>query len=214
MALIPLRGYHRMIARQLGGPSGLLGGRVAARLNAQNGPLIAAAVDALDLSGGERVADVGFGGGAGLGLLLSAVGASGEVHGIDPSTSMVTRAAKEYADAVAARRLVLHEAGMEALPLGDGHLAGWISLNTIYFVEDLATAFGELARVLDPAGRAVLGIADPDHMARIPFTRYGFRLRPMAEVVDSLASAGLAAEDKPVQRGEWTFHLLVCTLRS
>lgn len=209
-----LRAYHRVMARQLGDPSGLLGGRVAKGLNARNGPLMSAAVDALDLSGGERVADIGFGGGAGLGLLLSAVGANGEVHGVDPSASMVARAGKEYADAIRSGRLVLHEAGMDSLPLGDGDLAGWISLNTIYFVDDLPTALGELARVLRPTGRAVLGIADPDHMARLPFTRYGFRLRPVTEVVEALEAAGLDVDDRPVRRDAWTFHLLVCTLRS
>ena len=212
--LRPPQAYLKLVARQLGGPSGIVGGRVAKELNTQNGPQISAAVDVLGLSGGERVADIGFGGGAGLGLLLGAVGSDGEVHGVDPSASMVTRAGREYADAVARQRLLLHEAGMQALPVGDGQLDGWITLNTIYFVEDLAPAFHELARVLRPTGRGVVGISDPVAMAQVPFTRYGFRLRPVSEVVQALASAGLVAEDRPVQRGAWTFHLLVCTLRS
>lgn len=207
------RAFQRVLARQLGGPSGFLGGRVATGLNKNNGPLIAAAVTILDLSGGERVADVGFGGGAGLGLLLTGVGAAGEVHGVDPSTSMVTRAGKEYAEAISGGRLVLHKAGMESLPLADGSLTGWISLNTIYFVDDIATAFGEFARVMAPDGRGVLGVGDPDAMGSHRFTQYGFRLRPIAEVVDALEAAGLGVEVQTVNAGENRFNLLVCTLR-
>lgn len=62
-------------------------------------------------------------------------------------------------------RLALHEAGMEALPIADGALDGWISVNTVYFVEDLPPALAELRRVLAPGGRGVLGIANPEWMA-------------------------------------------------
>ena len=53
---------------------------------------------------------------------------------------MLKRARKTHPAQVAAGRLALHEAGMESMPIDDGALDGWISLNTVYFVEDLPPA--------------------------------------------------------------------------
>ena len=205
---------QRRLAKQLGDPSGLFGRVVAGTLNKRNRRPIAGAVAALRLEGGETVADIGYGGGIGLSLLLDAVGATGRVHGIDPSPTMVERSRRQLAGAIADDRLVLHRATMAALPFGDGELDGWISLNTIYFIDDLAPSFAELARVLKPTGRGVLGIADPGWLASQPFAEHGFVVRPVAEVVAALEDATL---DTSVQTltdpttSEAGYHLVVCT---
>lgn len=155
----------RTLSRQLGGPSGPLGALVARMLNRGNRAAITAAVGALDLTGTEEVADIGFGGGLGLDLLLDATRSGGRVHGVEPAPDMLQRARRAHHEEVAAGRLALHEAGMEALPIADGALDGWISVNTVYFVEDLPPALAELRRVLAPGGRGVLGIANPEWMA-------------------------------------------------
>ena len=96
---------------------------------------------------------------------------------------------------------------MESLPIADGALDGWISLNTVYFVEDLPTAFAELRRVLAPSGRGVLGIADPEWMAQQAFTKYTFTVRPVTDVVAALTAAGLSVEQRTMQgsapSGSW-----------
>lgn len=199
----------RTLSRQLGRPTGRLGGLVARILNKGNGPVIREAVEMLELTGGETVADIGFGGGLGLDLLLSAVGPSGRVHGVDPSADMVARARRAHDDV----RLELHEATMESLPFARGGLDGWISLNTIYFIAELAPAFAELARVLAPGGRGVLCVGDPDWMAKQAFTRHGFTLRPIDDVVAALEEAGLSVSRHVPQAAHMPDHLLVCTLR-
>lgn len=199
----------RTLARQLGGPSGPLGHLVARMLNKGNAVTIAAAVEALGLSGTETVADVGFGGGLGLELLLT-VTPGGVVHGVEPSATMLARARRSQADAIAAGRLKLHDAPVQQLPFDDGALDGWISLNTIYFIEDLAPAFRELGRVLGSAGRGVVGVADPGWMAKLPFTKHGFILRPVPDVVALLESEGLAVEQRQVGRDGPTYSLLIC----
>jgi arsenite methyltransferase len=89
-------------------------------------------------------------------------------------------------------RLRLTQGSLTALPLADAALEAAITVNTVYFVADLDAACAELARVLRPGGRAVVGVGDPDAMARLPFTGYGFTLRPVAEVIAALEKAGLA----------------------
>ncbi|GAA4413182.1 hypothetical protein GCM10023168_35810 [Fodinibacter luteus] len=199
----------RTLSRQLGGPSGPLSPLVARMLDKGNGTEITAAVGALDLTGSEEVADIGFGGGLGLDLLLDQTRDGGRVHGIEPSKDMLDRARKAHREQVAAGRLALHEAGMESLPFTDGALDGWISVNTVYFVQDLPSAFAELRRVLAPSGRGVLGIADPEWMSRQAFTKYTFTVRPVSDVVAALATAGLSVEQRTMQ-GSAPFRLLVC----
>jgi arsenite methyltransferase len=199
----------RRLGRQLGGPSGPFGSLVARMLNKWNGPEIAAAVAALELTGSEEVADIGFGGGLGLDLLLHATGDGGRVHGVEPSPDMLKRAHRAHHEQVAARRLTLHAAAMQSLPISGGALDGWISLNTVYFVQDLRPAFAELRRVLAPSGRGVLGVSDPQWMARQAFTRYNFTVRPVADVVGALTAAGLSVDQRTLP-GSAPFHLLVC----
>ena len=71
----------------------------------------------------------------------------------------------------------------------------------------------ELVRVLRPSGRLVLGVGDPDQMSKMPFTRHGFRLRPIEELVPVISEAGFGQiEDRRVGAGPGSFHLLVCNL--
>lgn len=204
---------RRLIGRQLGAPTGPLGALVARMLNKGNAGTIRAAVEALELPAGATTADIGFGGGIGLDLLLEVVGPTGRVTGIEPSTDMIARAGRSRAAAVAEGRLELHEGTLGAIPLADQALQGWITINTIYFVDDLAAATSELARVLRPEGRGVVGMADPDWMAKdFAFVEHGFRVRPVPEVVGVLADAGLSVDHRQLRRGEEPpYHLLVCS---
>lgn len=198
------------IASQLGHPQGAAGRVVGRLLNRGNRGTVTAAVGALAPRAGATVSDIGFGGGLGLRLLLDRVGRAGHVHGIDISTDMVTAAARRFADDTIAGRLLLHEAPIERLPLPDEALAGALTLNTLYFVDDLGAALAGCARVLAPAGRLVVGIGDPEAMAAMPITRHGFRLRPVAEVREALADVGLPVrEHRRAGSGARAAHLLV-----
>jgi arsenite methyltransferase len=193
------------VAGQLGRPHGLLGPLVARALNRGNARAIAAAVDAADVPRGGVAADIGFGGGLGLQLLLDRVGADGVVHGIEVADDMLNRARSRFSDDVGASRLKLAHGSLTALPLDDASIDAVITLNTVYFISELEAACAELARVLRPGGRAVVGIGDPEVMARAPFTPYGFTLRPVVEIVAALEQSGLTVEhhrldDKPIPR--------------
>lgn len=200
----------RMLSRQLGGPAGPLGAVVARLLNKGNRTATESAVNALKLGGNETVADIGFGGGVGLELLLAAV-PDGRVQGIEPSTDMLARARRTFRNELQSGQLVLYEAAMSSLPIADATLGGWISLNTIYFIADLEPAFAELARVLAPDGRGVLGVADPDWMAAQPFAKHSFTLRPINDVIGKLREAGFVVERLEIDRDGSTYSLLVCT---
>ena len=197
-------------ASQLGNPTGLRGRLVGIMLNRGNRRTIAAAIDALELQPGAAAADLGFGGGVGLALLLERVGPQGQVHGVDLSPTMVGRASRRFKADMASGRLHLHAGSITHLPLGDGSIQGAITINTIYFIPELERAFSELARVITRSGRVVVGIGDPAMMARLPTTPFGFAIRPPDEVVGVAKSAGLALQDhRRVGQGNDAAHLLV-----
>ena len=200
--------FRAGLARQLGHPSGLRGRVVGAMLNRRNHGPVTAAVAALGLEGGETALDIGFGGGLGLALLLRS---AGTVHGAEISTTMLERARRTFRREIAANRLQLHEGSITALPLEAGSADAVVTTNTVYFVDDLDGAFAEVARVLKPGGRFVLGIGDPEIMSPSPlFTEHGFRIRPVADVEAALAGAGLEVRRRErLGTGQFGFHLLV-----
>ncbi len=204
--------FMKGLAGQLGHPRGPLGRVVAARLNRRNRSKVTAAIDALGELDAAAVADLGFGGGVGLEVLLERVGTAGHVHGVELSQTMLSRAQRRFRNEVSEGRLYLHAGTLARLPLADDSLEAAITVNTIYFLPELDAAFAELARCLKSSGRAVVGIADPDMMTKLPFTEYGFHIRPVAEVVATLSRAGLALlEDRRAGEGDEAGHLLVVT---
>ena len=111
---------------------------------------------------------------------------------------------------IADGRLSLHAASLTDLPLPQASLDGAITINTIYFIADLDRAFSELASALKPSRYAVVGVADPDWMSKQPTTEHGFRIRPVSEVMDAAAHAGLIVdEDRSLGDGPYPYHLLV-----
>ncbi len=197
------------IAGQLGNPSGVLGKGVARMLDRANRYMIDAAVDAARVAPGEAAADIGFGGGIGLRLLLDRTGSDGAVTGVELSRDMLTRARSRFAGEITAGRLRVLDGSLTELPLGNAELDAVITANTFYFVPELERACTELARVLRPKGRLVVGLGDPDAMAAMPFTRYGFRLRPVAEVIAALEQAGLTVEHRVLEHKPISGHLLI-----
>jgi arsenite methyltransferase len=177
----------RRFAEQLGRPTGLAGRVVGAMLNRGNAKLNAAAREALKAGSGDRVLELGFGGGADLRALLDA--GVERVVGVDVSGDMVAAARKRYAGEVG---LELHEASVDALPLGDGAVTRAISIHTIYFWPDAAAGARELRRVVAPGGRLVLGFQARSKMEGNRIHRHGFTLYEGDEVAALLRDAGFA----------------------
>lgn len=142
--------------------------------------------------------------------MLERVGAAGHVYGIDLSQTMLRTARRRHKQDVTAGRLTLQAGDLADLPLPDDSLDALITVNTVYFVADLDRALAEIARVLRPSGRALIGVGDPDAMAAMPVIAHGFTLRSIDELTRGLVAAGLAApRDERVGTDEGAFHLLI-----
>ncbi len=149
-----------------------------------------------DLHPGERVLDLGSGGG--LDVLLSArrVGPDGYVYGIDMTDEMLAAAEANKARAGAAN-VEFRKATIEDIPLPDASVDVVISNCVINLSTDKPTVLAEMFRVLVPGGR--IGISDvvaEDHLSPAERTERGSYVGCIAgalsrqEYLDELTAAG------------------------
>src|SRR6266496_671423 len=110
-----------------------------------------------DLHEGERVLDLGSGGG--IDVLLSArrVGPTGKVYGLDMTDEMLSLATRNAAEA-GATNVEFLRGYIEDVPLPAGTIDVVISNCVINLSTDKPRVFAEMARVLRPGGR--IGISD------------------------------------------------------
>jgi SAM-dependent methyltransferase len=178
---------RRFLARQFARPSGWWGPwLIAPWLDRISGPMRRLALETLDPRPGERVLELGFGGGA---LLAALLRAGAEPIGVDLSDAAVARARRRFPG------VEIHCASAEALPLPDSSVDKAVSLNSLYFWPDLDAALRELARAVRPCGTLLLGYEPPEELRKWPGHVHGFRLYDTSELVRAAGEAGFGDPD-------------------
>jgi len=117
----------------------------------RSGPRLRAPVQHLQLQPGERVLDLGSGGGIDVFLAAKAVGPTGHVIGVDMTPAMLERA-RCNAEKGGYANVEFREGRLERLPVEDGTIDAVTSNCVINLVPDKAAVFAEIARVLKPGG--------------------------------------------------------------
>jgi len=110
-----------------------------------------------ELAAGEKVVDVGSGGGIDSLVAARMVGPTGSVVGVDMTPEMLGRARTAAAES-GVDNVEFREAYMEELPVPDGWADVVISNGVLNLTPDKQKTLGEMFRVLRPGGR--LQIAD------------------------------------------------------
>jgi SAM-dependent methyltransferase len=134
-----------------GDTDGLPAEAVAASLGCGN-PLMVA-----ELRDGERVLDLGSGGGIDVLLSAQRVGPTGYAYGVDMTTEMLDLA-RANATKAGATNVEFLRGDIEAIPLPDGAVDVVISNCVINLSTDKPAVLAEMFRVLVPGGR--IGISD------------------------------------------------------
>lgn len=151
-----------------------------------------------DLRAGERVLDLGSGGG--IDVLLSArrVGPAGFAWGLDMTDEMLALA-RANATKAGATNVEFVKGQIEAIPLPDGSIDVVISNCVINLSTDKHAVIAEMFRVLTPGGR--LGISDvvsEDHLTAAERAERGSYVGCIAgalsrsEYLDGLVAAGFS----------------------
>jgi arsenite methyltransferase len=104
---------------------------------------------------GAVVLDLGCGAGTDLLVAAQMTGSAGRVIGVDMTSAMLERA-RRSATEMGLGNVELHEALIEALPLGDASVDVVISNGVIDLVPDKDVVLDEVDRVLRPGGRLQL----------------------------------------------------------
>lgn len=151
-----------------------------------------------ELRPGERVLDLGSGGG--IDVLLSArrVGPSGFAYGVDMTAEMLTLARSNVA-AAGAGNVEFRQGSIEDVPLPGGAVDVVISNCVINLSTDKPAVLAEMFRVLAPGGRVgVTDVVAEDHLSPADRAERGSYVGCVAgalsrtEYLDGLAAAGFA----------------------
>jgi len=113
---------------------------------------------ALEVRPGQRVLEIGFGGGAAVPATLRALEGEGHLCAVDLSPDMVVLAAKRFRTAVEDRTLLLANGDVAALPLESGVFDSAYALHSHMYWPSPLTGVREIHRVLRPGGRVLLGM--------------------------------------------------------
>jgi arsenite methyltransferase len=176
----------RFIAKQLSWPTGIGGWLVRAGMNRGNARLNSYALDQLQLAPKDRAVEVGFGGAV---VLPKIIRGAAFVCGVDRSRDVVDAAARRFVEPVRAGRAEFRVGTVENLPLQESTFDKALSVHTVYFWQSLKAGSTELARVLTPGGRVVLGFLPKAHMDQMNMPADIFAPREPEEVTAALQDA-------------------------
>lgn len=122
-------------------------------------PNFRAILDRLELTKGDRLVEVGCGGGA---FLEEALKSGCRASAIDHSPEMVRLARETNRASVASGQLTVLEGDAEHLPFPDGSFTCAVSTGVFGFLRNPVVALFEIHRVLASEGRLVLFASSPD----------------------------------------------------
>lgn len=117
------------------------------------------------LSTGERVVDLGSGGGFDSFVASAQVGPDGHVVGVDMTREMLVKARRVAAE-IGLKNVEFREGLIEELPVEEGWADVVISNGVINLCADKRRIFSEIQRVLRPGGR--IQFADIAHGKPVP----------------------------------------------
>jgi ubiquinone/menaquinone biosynthesis C-methylase UbiE len=171
-------------------PSGWFGSVILRRLlNRMNMAVVESTISRMGLEPHHHILEIGFGGGAALALVSEEL-ITGVVTGVDFSPEMVREAERRFRTEIASGRIRVQLGDIAALPFASATFDRVFTINTIYFWRDTVQGFGEIRRVLEPGGQAVVALRSRENMERVSFTQHGFRLFSPSEVPPFMQQAG------------------------
>ena len=184
-----MNAFRGALANQLGFPSGWFGRLLLQFLNHHNALMNDLVLQQLSLTSGDRLLEIGFGGGDLLHKILQ-TGLTGHLMGIERSYEALSFCQKRFQAQMDQGRLELQLADAATLPLISEDMHHICTVNTLYFWSDPARVVNESYRVLKPGGQLTIGYNSKSVLEKQKLLEQGFRAYEVAEVETLLQTAG------------------------
>jgi ubiquinone/menaquinone biosynthesis C-methylase UbiE len=181
--------FARLLAKQLGNPSGIFGLVLAPLWNKRNAVLNEFTFDSLVLNPHDRVLEVGFGGGYLLGR-MSRVVTDGFLAGVDVSPAMVAFCEKRYRSLIKSGKLEIKCTCAESLPYPPDYFTKACTVNSIFYWQNASQAISELWRVLETRGMLVMCFTCRESLENKEFTKHSVTLYKADDVYQMMALSG------------------------
>lgn len=190
------------IAKNLRKPEGEAGLKIGDLMNKGNANFYDQLIKNVNWKDGMKVLEVGIGTGLHIPLLLNQA-ADIEYTGVDFSETMVRAAQQNNPSQTFLQQDVL------SLDLGESKFDLIITINTVYFLNDLNKAFSNLKNCLVDNGEIHIGKRPKENLDKMnKITQYGFIKYSNEEVVKEVMNSGLdvvrvVSSKDPVREEGW-----------
>ena len=183
----------RELAVQLRKPSGSNGLKTAEMMNKTNLTMTQSALEALAVTDGGTILEIGPGNGDHTVDLLKKAEQLTYI-GVDISASMVAEATTRNSELIDAGIASFHLGDGETIPLSDNHIDYVMTVNTIYFWDKPEAYLAEIQRVMKPGASLSIAFVTKDFLQSLPFTKYGFASFTDDDIRKMSVSCGLTLE--------------------
>ncbi|MFZ1702696.1 MAG: class I SAM-dependent methyltransferase [Saprospiraceae bacterium] len=184
----------KAIAGQLRQPTGEYAIQVGEKMNEANLHINLNTFEALHLTTGDNILEIGMGNGYFVKNILSADN-SIKYTGCDFSEIMVDEARNRNEKYVANGQAEFHNADANELPFDSVSFDKVFSINTIYFWDNPQIVLAEIWRVLKPKGQVTISVRPKSIMEHYPFVKYGFKTFAKDDLTELIAKNNFRVVD-------------------
>lgn len=181
--------FRAFLAQQLGFPQGWFGKLLIRFLNRNNAMMNDLVLQNLNLQAGDRVLEIGFGGGYLIEQIANTALPS-LIVGIERSQDAIDLCKQKFRTQINKTEIEFHLADAVELPFPTESFNKICTVNTVYFWADLSKVFAECFRALADDGKLLISYNSKDFLSKQKFAEHGFIGYEVSEIEASLKLAG------------------------
>lgn len=162
-------------------PEGNAGVEIAKLMAEHNAFMNQLTYNTIQLQKNDDVLEMGIGNGSYFKQVKKIV-QNGKLIGIDYSPTMIEKAIEINKELVDNKDIKIIHASIDNMPFENNAFSKIITVNTIYFWDNIDTYLKEIKRVLQIDGKLAIGFRPKHIMEQMPFAQQGFTFYSMEEI--------------------------------